>query len=68
MPIKITRVTETQELTDLGKTVASVRIEFNIGAHGPFSISLPKAGFTSTTANAKIQEYAQHVQQLQGLS
>lgn len=67
MQIQITRVLETTDFGDKGQSVPSVRVEFKVGEHGPFSINLPKSQFTAIAANAKIQEYAQHVMGLQGV-
>lgn len=67
MPIKITRVIEVQEVSDQGKTIPSVRVEFTVGPHGPFSIQIAKKDFTSALANQKLNEYAAHIQQLQGV-
>lgn len=65
---QITRVVETQETGDQGKTIASIRIEFKIGAHGPFTITLPKAGFTAAAANQHIAEFASHLRALNGIA
>jgi hypothetical protein len=68
MPIKITRVLEVADFGDKGQTIPSVRVEFNVGPHGPFSVTIAKKDFNATVANQKVNEFAQHVQQLQGVA
>jgi len=63
----ITRVIETTDVDDRGRPIQAVRIEFKLGEHGPFSVTLPKGNFTSAAANQKIQEFAANVQGLQGV-
>lgn len=68
MPPTITRIVEVQDIGDRGQLVPSVRIEFKIGPHGPFTVLLPRIGFTSALANQKIQEFASHITSIQGAS
>jgi len=68
MAVKITNVAEVSDVTDQGRTIPAIRVQFTVGAHGPFSIQILKKDFSSTLANQKIQEFAQHIQQLQGVS
>lgn len=67
METKILRVVETSDVSDQGRAVPSLRIEFNIGSHGPFTVVLPKKDFTAQAANQKINEFKSHLTQLQGL-
>lgn len=66
MQANITRIVETTDVGDKGQAVASIRIEFKVGEHGPFSVVLPKAGFTAAAANLKIAEFVSHIVSLQG--
>jgi hypothetical protein len=63
----ITRVIETQDLSDQGKSIQSVRVEFKVGDHGPFSVSVPKAGFSSAAVNQKVSEFVSHLSGLTGI-
>lgn len=67
MQPKITRVLQTTASDDQGRPVAIIHIDFMVGAHGPFSVQLPKSQFTAAAANQKIQEFVQHLSGLQGL-
>lgn len=58
MPPTITRVSEIADTGDRGQIIPSIRVEFKIGDHGPFTVVLPKAGFTGAAAMAKMQEFA----------
>ena len=63
----ITRVIETTDVDDRGRPIQAVRVEFKLGEHGPFSVTLAKNVFTAAAANQKIQEFAASVQGLQGI-
>ena len=67
MQWKITRVMEVTDLGDNGRAVPHVRLEFTVGPHGPFSITLPKTGYTAAGANAKIQQFVTELNATQGL-
>jgi hypothetical protein len=67
METKITRVAEQIGLGDSGQSIPVVRVEFTIGAHGPFSVIVPKNKFTQIEANRQVAEYAAHIKGLQGL-
>jgi hypothetical protein len=63
----ITRVIEINDVGDRGQTIASIRIEFKVGDHGPFSITFPKSGFSAAVANSKIAEFVSQLGALGGV-
>lgn len=63
MQADITQVTnlETAKLGERGVLEATIRTSFKVRGQGPFSIELPKAGWTAEQADKAIQEYASHL-------
>jgi hypothetical protein len=44
--------------------VTQVRIDYNVGDHGPFSEVFPKEGFNAQAAKLKLQQMADQLRQL----
>lgn len=63
MQADITGVTnqETSRLGEHGVLELTVRTTFRVRSQGPFSIELPKAGWTAEAADKMMQEYASHL-------
>lgn len=64
---EITRVIESTDVGDTGKTFQSIRVEFKVGTHGPFTVTVPKADFTAAAVNALIQKFVSQLGALQGV-
>lgn len=60
----ISRVTELQVLDNLGRPQSQVRVEFMVGNHGPFYETFPKVDFTAQHVIARLDQFAQHINQL----
>lgn len=60
----ISRVTEVQTIDNLGRPVAQVRVEFMVGNHGPFYETFAKPDFTAPNVMAKLDQFAQSLNQL----
>jgi hypothetical protein len=63
MQADITQVTnlESSKLGERGTLEATIRTSFKVQGQGPFSIELPKAGWTAAAADKAIQEYASQI-------
>lgn len=59
----ITQVTnlESSKLGEHGTLEATIRTSFKVRGQGPYSIELPKAGWTAEEADKAIREYASQV-------
>jgi len=68
MQPKITQVIETTIPDDKGSAIQAVRVVFTVGAHGPFTVTIPKNQFSSVTVNQKIQEFVTQLSALQGIA
>jgi hypothetical protein len=63
LPQDITQVVsqESSKLGEQGRLEPTIRTTFRVRSQGPFSIELPKAGWTADAADKAIQEYASHL-------
>lgn len=52
---------ETSKLGDRGTLEPVIRTSFKVRGQGPYSVELPKAGWTATAAEKAIQEYASQI-------
>jgi len=64
--VKVLKVTESSQLGASGRPEPSVTITFNVGTHGPFSETFPKATFDPNQANIRIKEFASKLALLPG--
>ena len=60
----IRHVTEVAAVDTLGRPSPQVRVEFMVGTHGPFYESFNKNEFTAPNVKAKLDQFAQHINQL----
>lgn len=60
MPLeaKVTRVLPTSEVSLAGKVTPQVRVEFSVGPHGPFSVTINQADFTADRVTAEMAKVA----------
>jgi hypothetical protein len=61
LPITILRQYHQSELGPGGEVVRLVRVDFRVGADGPFNVSIPEPEFTADTLAAKVQAVADQV-------
>lgn len=61
---KVTRVTETVQLNPAGQPRTVEAVEFTVGEHGPFQEVFEKTEFNSVAVRAKLQQFANQLQQL----
>ena len=62
--VMVQKVAETTGFDHTGKAVTQVRIDYNVGDHGPFSEVFPKEGFNAQAAKLKLQQMADQLRQL----
>lgn len=62
----ITRITEIAGVDATGKPTSTIRVEFNVGSHGPFYETFPKKDFTAAAAKQKLDSFAQTITGLTG--
>jgi hypothetical protein len=65
-PLKATiqRVTQDTTVSATGAVVYLMRVQFMVGDHGPFQITLPADGFTADAARAGMQATADQINAL----
>jgi hypothetical protein len=51
----IQRVTQNSTVDPLGRVVNTVQVQYAVGDHGPFFVTLPANGFSAAAAMAAIQ-------------
>lgn len=56
--VKVIKIAETAALDGSGRPAPVITITFNVGNHGPFTESFPKAGFDANAANARLADFA----------
>jgi len=61
LPITILRQYHQSELGPGGDVVRIVRVDFKVGADGPFNVSIPESDFTADALAAKVQAVADQV-------
>jgi hypothetical protein len=64
LTMKITRVTEESALAADRTVQTVIRVDFTVGAHGPFTERFPKTAFSPESARAKLDEFARGLQRL----
>jgi hypothetical protein len=52
---------ESSKLSATGTLEPSIRTMFRVRGQGPYSIELPKAGWTADAADKLMQEFASHL-------
>jgi hypothetical protein len=62
--VRITKVGQEQAYNADGKLVDTLRVDFNVGNHGPFIKRFAAAGFDQNAAKAELQQFALSLQQL----
>lgn len=65
MEYTITRVTEEPKITN-GQPDADMAVEFTVGKDGPFFERFPKADFTPSTVQTKLQQRALDLKLMRG--
>jgi hypothetical protein len=65
--VRILKVSEEATITPQGQHVTKVRIDFNVGSHGPFTERFEKATFDPVSANAALVAFASKLGSLGGL-
>lgn len=63
---RVTSIRETMGLDSKNMPVAWVTATFYLGDHGPFTVQLPKLGFTGPALKDAIARYAREVSQVAG--
>ena len=58
--VKVLKQTEDATFTD-GQTVRTIKVQFKVGTHGPFQVTVPKDGFTSDIRDAAVNAFADQV-------
>jgi hypothetical protein len=61
---KVTGVQEVVTLTGQGAVLPQVRVTFTVGAHGPFTITLPRAEFSAAAVRAEMEKLAVPLREL----
>ena len=64
LPITIIRQYHQSQLTPSGDVQQLTRVDFRVGADGPFNVSIPDSEFTADALTAKIRAVADQVEQL----
>lgn len=60
------RVTEATQAGSNGKVESIIRVQFNVGQHGPFVEVFKKDSFDPVAANTKLQTFANTLAMLPG--
>jgi hypothetical protein len=61
---QVTRVVEQPRMLLNGNIERDVRVEFTIGPHGPFTLTLPRAEFTADRVKQEMAKLAAEISQL----
>ncbi len=64
--IIVTKVSEEPSFDNLGRAHAFIRVDFNVGDHGPFTERFPKETYDAAVVRAKLEQFANSLQQLGG--
>ncbi len=64
MEPRVTRVTESSELARDGRVRPVMRIEYMVGEHGPFMLSMPTDEYTPDAARMRMEEFARGIERL----
>lgn len=62
--LRITKVTQEQAYNADGKLVDTLRVDFMVGGHGPFTKRFAANGFEQAAAKLELQQFAQSIQLL----
>ena len=60
----IRHVTEVSGIDNMGRPIQQVRVEYNVGQHGPFYELFPKNEFTAPHVMQKLDAFAQQLKQV----
>lgn len=60
----IRHVTELAGVDNLGRPTSQIRVEYMVGAHGPFYEMFAKNEFTATNVQQKLDAFAQQINSL----
>ncbi len=63
---KVTRVRQGIILNPDGSATQQVTVDYTIGQHGPFQVTMPKSDFTADKAKAEMQKMANELRGLAG--
>jgi hypothetical protein len=61
---KVTGVAEVVQLTPQGSVQQLVKVTFTVGAHGPFTATLPRDGFTAAAVRTEMEKVAAPLREL----
>lgn len=65
--VKVTRQSEETVFDDNGKATQSVRVEFRVGADGPFVRHFPKDGFQAFQVKTALEDFARELRNVRGI-
>jgi len=60
----VTRVTQFNQIDRLGNPVPAYNVQFTVGTHGPFTVTLLGSEFSAAAAQAKMQAVADTINAL----
>ncbi len=61
---KVIRIVDEIGITREGATRVDVRVDFNVGTNGPFTVRVPKQEFSAERVRKEIKEFATQVREL----
>lgn len=61
---QVTRVLQAPVLLPTGIVDNRVRVDYTVGTHGPFTLSLPAAEFTAARVNTEMEKMAVEIRNL----
>jgi hypothetical protein len=64
---KVTNTREQLMISDSGKPLAGIRVEFMVGDQGPFVEMFPKERLTASDVEARLGAFARTIKQLHGV-
>ncbi len=64
--IEILTSSEEPFLTRAGNIEGRIRVGFNVGTHGPFTVAIPKAEFSEQRVEEEIEKIAAPLRRLTG--
>jgi hypothetical protein len=59
--IENVRMSETWSKNEFGTALPAIRIDFTVRKHGPFSVALPKDGYTPQKAMELVNKFAEDI-------
>lgn len=64
--VKVIRTSEETQFDDGGKVRPTIRVEFKVGADGPFIRHFDKEGFTGYAVKAALEDFARELRAVRG--